>query len=543
MISKNIILKRCVGTVMSAVMGVSLLVPIGVSAEQVSDVGIEYTGTVSQSSDYVVMVYRPGKTYSDFEVGENGSQVIVYENQGEADKDGKFKISFNIDGESGMYPVRIYDKESGELLTDEIMFTNISEFKETIPLLNGAAKSESATAQSVADFIEVNRLKLGFEKNDSVEASAIAEIVLADIKNKEYDAEDFSETIKRYNCAVLVALLNDGKCGNMFEDAGLFINEVDGFANFFGKEKKYENNTKIQTAVTKAVSGKKITSSKQLFGMLPTAFALAVIENPDGVANVKNVIKAYPSLFAEKTQNAKEAALNKAIGKKYDTISDFDAAVLKNLSSNSSSGGGSGMGVMTRPAGTSSTQTVVPDDIYVDLGDVIWARNAIVSLSNMGVLKGTGKDTFEPKRTVKREEFVKMLVAAFVDEDAKTNAAGAFKDVDMSQWYAPYINTAVEKGIVNGISAERFGIGENISREDMATMAFRAVMSTYASKENTAEKFGDYGDISDYAKEAVNVMAEQGIINGSDGKFMPKASATRAEAAKIIYEIYRVLQG
>ena len=67
-------------------------------------------------------------------------------------------------------------------------------------------------------------------------------------------------------------------------------------------------------------------------------------------------------------------------------------------------------------------------------------------------------------------------------------------------------------------------------------------MSTYTAEENSAEKFDDYSSIDDYAKDAVNVMVKQGIINGTDNNlFAPADFATRAQAAKIIYEMYRVL--
>ena len=52
--------------------------------------------------------------------------------------------------------------------------------------------------------------------------------------------------------------------------------------------------------------------------------------------------------------------------------------------------------------------------------------------------------------------------------------------------------------------------------------------------------FSDSGDISDYAKSAVAALYEKGAINGKeDGKFYPLANLTRAECAKLIYEIIK----
>jgi hypothetical protein len=52
--------------------------------------------------------------------------------------------------------------------------------------------------------------------------------------------------------------------------------------------------------------------------------------------------------------------------------------------------------------------------------------------------------------------------------------------------------------------------------------------------------FGDDNEIADYAKKAVYALRDAKVINGVDTvNFAPKATATRAEAAKIIYGLLR----
>lgn len=56
-----------------------------------------------------------------------------------------------------------------------------------------------------------------------------------------------------------------------------------------------------------------------------------------------------------------------------------------------------------------------------------------------------------------------------------------------------------------------------------------------------SEKFADDNDISDYAKEAVYLFKEAGIVNGiSIDEFSPKANASRGQAAKVIFELLNV---
>ena len=48
--------------------------------------------------------------------------------------------------------------------------------------------------------------------------------------------------------------------------------------------------------------------------------------------------------------------------------------------------------------------------------------------------------------------------------------------------------------------------------------------------------FTDADSIAEYAAEAVDTLQQAGIINGmEDGSFAPAATATRAQAAKILY--------
>ena len=67
-------------------------------------------------------------------------------------------------------------------------------------------------------------------------------------------------------------------------------------------------------------------------------------------------------------------------------------------------------------------------------------------------------------------------------------------------------------------------------------MAYNAVKKEDVSEKDIKLSFDDADEISDYAKQAVAYLADNGVVNGVDGKnFAPKAFATRAQAAKIIY--------
>ncbi len=177
-------------------------------------------------------------------------------------------------------------------------------------------------------------------------------------------------------------------------------------------------------------------------------------------------------------------------------------------------------------------------DLFTDLVQTEWARTAVETLAKEGVINGKGNGKFAPNDNVTREEFVKMLILAFGLE--AEGADVTFADADPNAWYYKYIVSGVKQGVVNGISAEQFGIGQKITRQDMAALIYRAAVldGTVAFYHAHDIKFSDEAKISDYAKEPVLKLAEANYLNGmGDGTFAPLANCTRAEAAVALYNV------
>jgi len=117
-----------------------------------------------------------------------------------------------------------------------------------------------------------------------------------------------------------------------------------------------------------------------------------------------------------------------------------------------------------------------------------------------------------------------------------TDAEIGFSDVAKDAWYYPYIKAAVSKGIILGKEDGSFGVGEKVTRQDMAVMLCRALM---LENENTDYVFADDDNISEYAKTAVYAMKAKNVISGfEDGTFKPLDSATRAQAAVMIQKAF-----
>ena len=201
-------------------------------------------------------------------------------------------------------------------------------------------------------------------------------------------------------------------------------------------------------------------------------------------------------------------------------------------------GGGGGSGVSgLGSSGVSVAASATQGQVkiaFVDIEDVSWAWEAITELTNKGVINGKEEYFFMPNDNVTRTEFVKMLVGAF--SIPFTENKMNFTDLGDDFWGYSYIQAAYNAGIVNGIGNGEFGINSEITREDMAVMIGRTLAMKGISLQAGGLSFSDNTSISDYARDSISRLYGVGIINGmGDGSFMPKESATRAQAAKIIY--------
>lgn len=208
------------------------------------------------------------------------------------------------------------------------------------------------------------------------------------------------------------------------------------------------------------------------------------------------------------------------------------------VSSGGSSGGGGGGGKSSGgsfPAADVNNYTPVEAaTAFTDLSYAQWAADSVMTLYKKGIISSSASNTFRPNDNITREEFVKLVVCAFAGD--MVPAKHSFADVDTNAWYNKYIAIAYGAGITSGYTDGRFGVGENITREDMVTIIARTL--TIMGKElpgGSIEQFNDSDTISDYARGYVASMVRLGVVNGmGNGSFAPKAYSTRAQAAKVI---------
>ena len=200
-----------------------------------------------------------------------------------------------------------------------------------------------------------------------------------------------------------------------------------------------------------------------------------------------------------------------------------------------------GNGFLTFKAkGSGSYSGFVSNKTFADVGPDYWAKDAIEFLYAKGIISGVSDKLFEPERNITRAEFAKLLVKTFELEGSQD--ISRFTDVKPSDWFYKDLAIAYNYGIVKGDSESSFAPNRNITREEMVTMMVRALnlKGTWILHENEPlENYKDVNEVSDWAKPAMEIAVDRGIIKGTTpNTISPKNTAIRAEAAKMIDTYY-----
>lgn len=210
-------------------------------------------------------------------------------------------------------------------------------------------------------------------------------------------------------------------------------------------------------------------------------------------------------------------------------------------------GGGGGGGSTSIVVDNEAMPEIVPptpiEDIYEGFSDLSshpWAEEAINALAKAKVISGMGDGKYEPQANVTREQFAKMLICAF--ELDIVEGTTPYEDLDEEKWSYPYLVSAYKYGIMSGYSETTLGGEETITRQDMAVMLVRALDVVDVSLEEGEAAFSDDNEIADYAKTAVKMLKNAGIVSGmEDNTFAPKTPVTRAMAAVVLYKAMDII--
>lgn len=165
-----------------------------------------------------------------------------------------------------------------------------------------------------------------------------------------------------------------------------------------------------------------------------------------------------------------------------------------------------------------------------------WSASALEFCVGNGILKGKGDSLAHEDPTTRAETaaiLVRLLGAQGLEADLTS-----YTDANPKAWYYAEVACAVEIGLMRGVSEHSLAPNEPVTREQVFVMLSRA-FGLYPQDPQLYREFADSGKVSNYARNAVSALMERGILTGyNDGTVRPRAAITRAELAKLLYELF-----
>ena len=155
-----------------------------------------------------------------------------------------------------------------------------------------------------------------------------------------------------------------------------------------------------------------------------------------------------------------------------------------------------------------------------------------------------GSNRFGPADPLTRQDFA-VILYRLADEPKVPEMENPFSDTKENGYYYPCVVWAKANDVIAGYTDGTFGVGDKITREQVATILYRFAKDYL--KLDTAESleqgdlsvFSDGTVLSDWAEEALTWASGAGIITGKDDgngskKIDARGNAARAEIAAMI---------
>ncbi len=184
-----------------------------------------------------------------------------------------------------------------------------------------------------------------------------------------------------------------------------------------------------------------------------------------------------------------------------------------------------------------------------------WAESIILGMASRNVIYGNPDGTFNPNGHLNRAEAAALIYRILSPGgDPAAPEEKPFSDVEVDTWFAGYVRELAALELVRGYeekNVKTYQPGKNVTRAEFLKMAMNlyyymgnAELKGQIDALRDGETTSEYEDISsdDWYAPDVTAATKLGFVAGSKCEentcFNPTSDITRAEATKILYEMF-----
>ncbi|RXT03730.1 S41 family peptidase [Ammoniphilus sp. CFH 90114] len=162
-----------------------------------------------------------------------------------------------------------------------------------------------------------------------------------------------------------------------------------------------------------------------------------------------------------------------------------------------------------------------------------YAKQTIEELVAKGIIKGQSNEQFNPAGTITRQDFSIILAKSLGLETSNLPNKPTFSDLPPEHYAYSWVEAAVQAELISGVGEGRFGVGDNLTREQMATFFVRA-LGVDATGKGASLSFSDADQISSWAKDSVAAAIELKLMQVAlDNQFHPQGNTQREQVALV----------
>lgn len=180
--------------------------------------------------------------------------------------------------------------------------------------------------------------------------------------------------------------------------------------------------------------------------------------------------------------------------------------------------------------------SLVGNLIFTDVSEAHRYAEAITYLKDKGIISGYSNGSFRPEQSINRVEILKMLLLGFGYDVPADYSMPKFSDLEASSWYLPYLNYAVNLGIVQGHPDGTYAPSNSLNRVEFLKIllnSYGVSVIDYPVTELYKDTYVDawYAPYVQYSKD--NDLMDL----DANGNFNPGNEVTRGEVAETIYRL------